>query len=68
MSARQNTVGSSQKPTVMWSFTVGFSIAPIIFIFKLIIDNEGTSLPVLINPIVIRSVVMCKFDVVSTDR
>ena len=50
---------------MMWSFTAGFSPAPIIFlIFKLITDSEGTSLPVLINPTVMRPIVMCKSDVV----
>ena len=34
MSARQNTAGSSHKPAVMWSFTAGFSLAPIIFHFQ----------------------------------
>ena len=33
MSARQNTAGLSHKPAVMWSFTVGFSPAPIIFFY-----------------------------------
>ena len=50
MSARQNTIGSSHESAVMWSFTVDFSPAPIIFfIFKLITGSEGTSLPVLTN-------------------
>ena len=60
MSACQNTAGSSHKPAVMWSFPTGFSLVPIIFfIFKLITYSEGTSQPVLTNPIV-----MCKSGVV----
>ena len=47
ISTRQNTAGSSHKPAVMWSFTAGFSPAPIIFfIFKLITGSDGTSPPV----------------------
>ena len=61
MNARQNTAGSSHKPAVMWSFTAGFSLAPIIFfIFKLITGSEGTSLSVLTN-----LAVMCKSGVVA---
>ena len=54
MSVRQNTVGSSYKPAVMWSFTVGFSLAPAnhFVIFKLITGSESTSLSVLTNPAV----------------
>ena len=49
----------------MWSFTAGFSPALIIFfIFKLITDSEGTSLPVLTNPAVMMPAVMCKSGVV----
>ena len=62
MSGRQNTAGSSHKPTVMWSFTASFSPTLIIFfIFKLITGSEGTSLPVVTNPAVMRPTVMSKF-------
>ena len=66
MSGRQNTAGFSHEPAEMWSFTEDFSLARIIFfIFKLITDSEGTSLPVLTNPAVMMLAVMCKSDVVK---
>jgi len=65
MSGRQNITGSSHKQAVMWSFTAGFSPAPIIFfIFKLITGSEGASLPVLTNPTVMMPAVTCKSGVV----
>ena len=60
------TVGYWLKPAVMWSFTAGFSPAPIIFfIFKLITGSEGTSLLVVTNPTVMRPAVMSKSGVVG---
>jgi len=66
ISGHQNTTGSCQKSVVTWSFTAGFSLAPIIFsFFKLITGSEGTTLLVLINPAVMRLAVMSKSDVVE---
>ena len=65
ISGRKNTAGSSHKPAVMWCFTVGFPSPNHFLIFKLITSSEGTSLPVLTNPAVMRSAVMCKSGVVE---
>ena len=67
MSARQNTAGSSHKPAVIWSFTTGFNLAPIIFFFfKLITGSEDTSLSVLTKPAVMMPTVMSKSGVVNS--
>ena len=61
MSDSQNTAGSSYKPIVMWSFTASPNY---FFIFKLITDSEGTSLPVVTNPTVMRPAVKSKSGIV----